>query len=91
MWKLFYFFRFIEKVPKDGRSQFLPNLLIIDVFQKRFCPLSGNTYFNEYYLVAAPASTEQKHGVGKHCIQTKTSLPPAKTHNCIALFISPDD
>ena len=38
MWELdfFIFFSFIEKVPKDGRSQFLENLLITELFQKRF-------------------------------------------------------
>ena len=56
-----------------------------------FCLSWRNTYFDEHYLVTAPASTEQKHALGKHCIQTKTPLPPAKTTNYIALFISPDD
>ena len=36
------------------------------------------TYFNEHYLVAAPASTEQKHQLWNHGIQAKTPLPPAK-------------
>ena len=39
---------------------------------------SRNKYFNEHYLVNAPASTEQKHVLGKHCIQTQTPLPPAE-------------
>ena len=56
-----------------------------------FCLRSRNTYFNEHYLVTAPASTEQKHPLSEHCIQTKTPLPPAKIPNYIALFISPDD
>ena len=56
-----------------------------------FCLRWRNTYFNEHYLVTAPASIKQKYALGKHCIQTKTPLPPAKTPNYIALFISPDD
>ena len=56
-----------------------------------FCLLSRNTYLNEHYLVAVPASNEEKHALDKHCIQTNTLLPPTKTPNYIALFISPDD
>ena len=57
-----------------------------------FCLCWRNTYFNEHYLVTAPpASSEQKYALCKHCIQTKTPLPPAKTPNYIVLFISPDD
>ena len=56
-----------------------------------FCLLSRNTYFNEHYLVAAPASTEQKHALSKVYIQTKRPLQPAKNTNYIALIISPDD
>ena len=43
-----------------------------------FCLLSRNTYFNEHHIVATSVSTEQKHALGRHCIQTKTPLPPAK-------------
>ena len=43
-----------------------------------FCLLSRNTYFNEHYLVASPAPTEQKQALGKHCIQRETPLPPGK-------------
>ena len=56
-----------------------------------FCLLSTNTYLNEHYLVAVPASTEENHALGKYWIQTNTFLPPAKTPNYIALFILPDD
>ena len=89
----FYFYRFIGKVLKDGRSRFLANLSIIELFQKSFWSfrlLSRNIYLNEHYLVAVPASTEKKHALGKHCVQTNTTLPPPKTPNYIVLFISPD-
>ena len=58
-----------------------------------FCLLSRNTYFNKHYLVAAPASTEQKHALDKHCIVYKQRhlYHLLKTPNYIALFISPDD
>ena len=51
-----------------------------------FCLLSRNIYFNEHYLVTAPVSTEQKHALGKHCIQTKTPLPPAKNRQIHSLI-----
>ena len=54
----------------------------MNIFFEVFYLLSRNTYFNEHYLVAAPASTEQRHALGKHCIQTP---------NYVALFTLPDD
>ena len=42
-------------------------------------------------LVAAPASSEQKHVSRKHCIQQRHFYHLLKTPNYIALFISPDD
>ena len=53
---------------------------------KFFCLLTRNTYFNEHYLVAAPASTEQKHQLEKHCIQTKTPLTSAKNTQLHSLY-----
>ena len=41
----FYFFPFMGKIPKDGWSQFLANLLTIELFQKRF--RSFFVYFQE--------------------------------------------
>ena len=56
-----------------------------------FCQLSRNTYFNECpMLVAASASSEQKHTSGKHCMK-RHFYHLLKTPNYIALFISPDD
>ena len=42
-------------------------------------------------LVAVPASSEQKHVSGKHCIQQQHFYHLLITPNYEALFISPDD
>ena len=61
-------------------SKFINNWTLSKAFLKFFFTYfqSRNTYFNEHFLVDVPASTKQKHALGKHFIQTKTPLPPDK-------------
>ena len=60
-------------------------------FFEVFYLLSRNTYFNEHYLVAAPASTEQKHHWASTVYKQRHFYHLLKTPNYIALFTSPDD
>ena len=61
------------------------------MFLKFFAYFQGTPILMNTKLVAAPASSEQKHVSGKHCIQQRHVYHLLKTPNCITLFISPDD
>ena len=89
----FYFSRFIGKVPKDGRSQFLANLLITELFQKRFWSFlpTFKKHLFKWTLLGRCSCLWGKVCIGQALNTEIHFYHLLKTPNYIALFISPDE